>query len=137
MQKSQNLAFFVNFWQKTTGKSLSEALILASTNPQYDERLIIELPVEYMKIPSSEHIVYINCSQCQNKNRKTISVHNMFWPWNFHVLDKRISASEKDFPVLKRNKFFLSPCATFSREITEPLRKLKIRINDLCENVPY
>ena len=31
-----------------TGKSLSEALIFASTNPQYDDRLFIELPVQYM-----------------------------------------------------------------------------------------
>ena len=38
-----------------TGKSFSELLILASTNPQYDKRLSIELPVQYMKIPSSEH----------------------------------------------------------------------------------
>ena len=38
-----------------TGKSLSKALIFASTNPQYDNRLFIELPVQYMKIPSSEH----------------------------------------------------------------------------------
>ena len=34
-----------------TGKSLSEALIFASTNPQYDDRLFIK--VQYMKIPSS------------------------------------------------------------------------------------
>ena len=33
-----------------TGKSLSEALIFASTNPQYDNRLFIELQVQYMKI---------------------------------------------------------------------------------------
>ena len=38
-----------------TGKSLSEALIFASTNPQYDDRLFIELQVQFMKIPSSEH----------------------------------------------------------------------------------
>ena len=38
-----------------TGKSFSEALIFASTNPQYDDRLFIELQVQYMKIPSSEH----------------------------------------------------------------------------------
>ena len=48
-----------------TGKSLSEALIFASTNPQYDDRLFIELQVQYMKIPSSEHwenmLVYRNC----------------------------------------------------------------------------
>ena len=47
-----------------TGKSLSEVLIFASTNPQYDERLFIELQVQYMKIPSSSlglHVVYRNC----------------------------------------------------------------------------
>ena len=38
-----------------TGKSLSEALIFVSTNPQYDDRLFIKLQVQYMKIPSSEH----------------------------------------------------------------------------------
>ena len=35
-----------------TGKSLLEALIFASTNPQYDDRLFIELRVQYMKITS-------------------------------------------------------------------------------------
>ena len=51
-----------------TGKSLSEAFILTSTNPQYDKILFIDLPVQYMKTTSSEH-VYINCSECQNKNQ--------------------------------------------------------------------
>ena len=32
---------------------MSEALIFASTNPQYDDRLFIELQVQYLKIPSS------------------------------------------------------------------------------------
>ena len=32
-----------------TGKSLSEALIFASTNPQYDNILFIELQVQYIK----------------------------------------------------------------------------------------
>ena len=32
------------FSQNCTGKFFSEALILASTNPQYDQRLFIELP---------------------------------------------------------------------------------------------
>ena len=44
-----------------TGKSFSEALSLASTNPQYDKRLFIDLSVQYMKTTSSEHVVYINC----------------------------------------------------------------------------
>ena len=37
----------------STSKPLSEALIFASTNPQYDDRLFIELQIQYMKIPSS------------------------------------------------------------------------------------
>ena len=41
------------FLQSSTGKSLSEALIFASTNPQYDDRLFIELQLQYIKIPSS------------------------------------------------------------------------------------
>ena len=60
----------------SAGKSLSEAFILISTNPQYDKRLFIDLPVLYMKTTSSEHVVYISCSECQNK--KPICVHNMF-----------------------------------------------------------
>ena len=51
-------------------KSFSEAFILTSTNPQYDKGLFIDLPLQYMKTTSSEHVVYINCSGCQNKNKK-------------------------------------------------------------------
>ena len=58
-----------------TGKSLSEVFILISTNPQYDKILFIDLPIQNKKTASSEHVVYINCSECQNK---TICVHNMF-----------------------------------------------------------
>ena len=39
-----------------TGKSLSEALIFESTNPQYGNRLFTELRVQYMKISSSKHV---------------------------------------------------------------------------------
>ena len=42
-------------------KSFSESLILASSNLQYDRKLFIELPVQFMKITSSEHVVYKNC----------------------------------------------------------------------------
>ena len=45
----------------------SETLILVSSNPQYDKRLFIELKVQYIKIASSEHVVYINCSEFQKK----------------------------------------------------------------------
>ena len=41
-----------------TGKSMSEALILESVNPQYDDRLFIDLRLQYKKNTSSEHFVY-------------------------------------------------------------------------------
>ena len=40
----------------STGKSLSEALVLASTNPNYDARLFIELQVQYKK----KHVKQVN-----------------------------------------------------------------------------
>ena len=46
-----------------TGISLSEAFILTSTNPQYEKRLVIDLPVEYMKTASSEHGKNMLCTQ--------------------------------------------------------------------------
>ena len=46
-----------------TGKFLSEALIFASTNPYYDDRLFLELRVQYMKIVSSEHVENMLCTQ--------------------------------------------------------------------------
>ena len=60
----------------STGKSLSEALILALTNPHYDKRLFIDIPVQYKKTTRSEHVVYINCFFVLTF--KTIYVHNMF-----------------------------------------------------------
>ena len=60
-----------------TGKSFSEALIFASTNPQYDDRFFIELQVQYLKIPSSEHgedmwctkiVFYIQNNFCTTKH---------------------------------------------------------------------
>ena len=75
-----------------TGKSLSEAFIFASTNPQYDNRLFIELQVQYMKIPSS-NLGRICCVQKLFLTFRTIFVHNMFSPCS----TKR-RASDKDLP---------------------------------------
>ena len=61
----------------STGKSLLEALILASTNPQYDKRLFIDLIDQYMKTTSSEHAVYINCFECQNKKNNLCTQHDL------------------------------------------------------------
>ena len=71
--------WFASFYlcMQSTGKSLSEALIFASTNPQYDNILFIELPVQYMKIPSS-NLGRTCCVQKLFWISETISVHNMF-----------------------------------------------------------
>ena len=76
-----------------TGKSLSEALIFASTNPQYDDRLFIELQVQYMKIPSS-NLGRTCCVQKLFLTFRTIFVHNMFSPCS-----AKRRASDKDLPV--------------------------------------
>jgi hypothetical protein len=76
-----------------TGKSLSEALIFVSTNPQYDDRLFIELQVQYMKIPSSN----LGRTCCVRKlflTFITIFVYNMFSPCS-----AKRRASDKDLPV--------------------------------------
>ena len=62
--------------ENSTGKSLLEALIFTtSTNPKYDKRLFIDLPVKYVKTTSSEHASF-----------KTLYVHNIFRACSFHVL---------------------------------------------------
>ena len=94
---------------RCTGKSFSEALILATTNPQYDKILIYQFLHENYKVRTC----------CVHKlfwmpKQKTIYVHNMFWACSFHartgksmnnllsycgLVVARISASEKDLPV--------------------------------------
>jgi hypothetical protein len=82
-----------SFSKRGTGKSLSEALIFASTNPYYDNRLFIELQVQYLKIPSS-NLGRTCCVQKLFLTFRTIFVHNMFSPCSV----KR-RASDKDLPV--------------------------------------
>ena len=78
---------------RVTGKSLSEALIFASTNPQYDDRFFIELQVQYMKIPSSS-LGRTCCVQKLFLTFRTIFVHNLFSPCS-----AKRRASDKDLPV--------------------------------------
>ena len=64
---------------KFSGKSFSEALILVSTNPQYDKMLFIELQVQNMKIPSS-NLGRTCCVQKLFLTFRTIFVNNIFSP---------------------------------------------------------
>ena len=77
----------------STSKPLSEALIFASTNPQYDDRLFIELQVQYMKITSS-NLGRTCCVQTLFLTFRTVFVHNMFSPCSVKRRD-----SDKDLPV--------------------------------------
>ena len=97
----------------STGKSFSEALILASVNPQYEKKcsLIYQFLHENYKLRTfCVHKLFWMSKQKQ----KIVYVHNMFWACSFHVrtgksmnnllpycglVDARIRASEKDLPV--------------------------------------
>ena len=59
----------------STSKSVSEALILESVNPQYDEKLFIQFPEKY-KIKT--FCVQILFWMPKQKQKKTIFVHNIF-----------------------------------------------------------
>ena len=80
-----------------TGKSLSEALIFASSNPQYDDKLFIELQVQFMKIPSA-NLGRTCCVQKLFLLFRTIFVHNMFSPCS-----AKRRASDKDLPVYEHD----------------------------------
>ena len=64
---------------------------------QYDKRLfIMKLRVQYMEITSSEHLVYLNCSECRNKNKKqfmytTCSEHVIFIYWTRNSMNNLLS----------------------------------------------
>ena len=84
---------------------MSEALILASTNPQYDDRLFSDLQVQYMKIPSSEHGENMLCTKHVLPRFELVIF--MYWTCNSMnnllsycgLIDTRIRASDKDLPV--------------------------------------
>ena len=59
-----------------TGKSFPGALIFASTNPQYGNRLFIELQVQYIKIPSSN--LGRTCSAKRRAFDKDLPVNQAF-----------------------------------------------------------
>ena len=115
-----------------TSKSFSEALILASTNPQYDNRLFVELRVQYMKIASSEHVVYTNCFLflCWHSVQfmyTTCTEMVVFMYWTRYsmnnllsycgLVDARISASEKDLLVLYDHNFWSLHIVPESRQL--------------------
>ena len=69
---------------------MTEAPFFASTNPQYDDRLFIELQIQYMKISSSEHGEKMLCTEI------AFDIQN-----NFSPCSAKIRASDKDLLVPK------------------------------------
>ena len=101
-----------------TGKYLSEALILASTNPQYDKRLFIELRAhENSKLRTFCVHKLFWMSKQKTKNKQfmyTICSELaifMYWTCNSMnnllsycgLVNARINASEKDLPVQEQS----------------------------------
>ena len=82
-----------------TGKSLSETLIFAATNPQYDNRLFIELQVQYITITSS-NMGRTCCVQKLFMTFRTI----LYTTGSPHILQKE-KTSVKDLHVF--NRFYL------------------------------
>ena len=74
--QKRSIRIFIYF--KVTGKSLSEALIFASTNPQYDDTLFIELQLQYMKIPSSEHGENMLCTEIVFDTQDNLCTQHVF-----------------------------------------------------------
>ena len=93
---------------------MSEALILQSVNPQYNDRLFIDSWLQYKKNTTSEHVVYKHCflfmfwssKQCLYTTCSQL-VFFLYWiqEWMHNLSSycgltySRISASEKDLPV--------------------------------------
>ena len=96
-----------------TGKSVSEALVLKSVNPQYDDRLFIDYWLQYKKNTNSEHVVYKNCFLFWHSKQflcTKCSEFVFFWVRSCKSMnnlssycgltDSRMSASDTDLPVL-------------------------------------
>ena len=88
--------------RKCTGNFFSEALILASVDPQYDKRLFIWF------LTRNIHVFFLYWSWESMKNL-----------WSYCGLtNSRMSASEKDLPVLQQPQYFLR----WLREITNLMK---------------
>ena len=90
---------------------MSEALIFASTNPQYDERLFIELQVQYMKFPSS-HLGRTCCVQNNFCRQHVLQKEELLTKIYLYVYQNIPSFIHfKNFPELIYGLFYISSCS--------------------------
>ena len=111
---------------------MSEALIFASINPQYDNRLFMKLPWKLQAqnmgktITCSAHVllVFYTCSLHGNSMNNILS----YCGW----VDARISASEKDLSVCIN----ISSVVAFKRWVNGKNWKKILRWMTVRQNVP-
>ena len=116
MRLTKEVLNLQSFYLLCTGKSVSEALILESVKPTLWQQIV-------HWITSSEHVVYKNYFKCQNKTQflyTTCSELAIFLYWTRNSMnnlssycgltDSRMSASEKDLPVLTSNRLTNKLC---------------------------
>ena len=97
-----------------TGKSVSEALSLESVNPQYDERLFIELQEKYKFRTCCVQILFWMSKQKNDFCRQHVlnlyfscnSMNNLLSYCGF--TDARMRASKKDLPLTSISESCLS-----------------------------
>ena len=111
------LSPYQNIW--TLEGSVSEALILETVNPQYDERLFIKFHEKYkLKTRCVQKLFFCFCFDIQNNVCiQQIKKYNKLWTCIFQgnsmnnllsycgLTDARMRASEKDLPVIYDAKF--------------------------------
>ena len=96
-----------------TGKSFSEALYLASVNPQYDKRSFIEFSKKSLQKIQVQNMlctnIVLNVKTKTENNFCTQHVVSLYFSGNSMsnllsycgLTDARMRASEKDLPVLQ------------------------------------
>ena len=77
------------FTAEHTGKSLSEDLIFASTNPQFDDSLFIELQVQYSMFPIKCTVFLCTVTLVKNTVRLIGNIEYMKIPSSEHGKNMR------------------------------------------------
>ena len=130
---------------------MTEALIFASTNPQYDDRLFIELQFQDMKIPST-NLGRTFCVQKLFLTFRTIFVNNMFSTCSakrrvsdkvfctgyLFLLSHCLSQNFANFGPVGRTESPQAPCLCFNFVLTLVDAKFyneKVKMNNLSNSL--
>ena len=90
---------------KRRGKSFSEALILASVNPQYDESLFIECQGKFKFTTCCVQILFLMSKQKQKNNTCTHTMSWGCWKHHFGIPGIRPIFLKPEWPKESKNGF--------------------------------